>query len=378
MFKNSSYSKNSPEYLYYDLVCTNRNISNYAGNTQLVFRDIRQQVMIEKPEEYLLSVIRFQLDTTSIPVHRFEVEPNQNDPNLGIYTVTLEYTPDGVNFITTQPEPLMWQRIDFNDPVPPPPSANADGLQSDSPYYYSYAYEHMIRLVNKAFTEAMIKLRLMVGGGTLDTVDPPYLVWNVDRGSASLYAIKDHYDQLNTPVINIYFNRPLYFLFSSLPFIEMNYTATKNRHYKIITLPYNTEIVNIDTYLRVDQEYTTVACWSPLSSIVFATGSLPVVSNELSDPIIYENNRPVLLSNGNDPKENIITDFISDENGYRSNLLYTASVYRYISMHQSAPIRQIEISCYWKDKFGFLRPFYLNPGASCSLKIMFKKKTATY
>ena len=114
--------------------------------------------------------------------------------------------------------------------VPPAPSLNASGLQTDSEYYYSYSYEHIIRLINTALSEAMIKLKLLVGGA-IDTIDPPYLVWNIDRGSASLYAFADKFNQQNYPQIKIYFNHPLHFLFSSLPFIEMSHNIPKNRNY---------------------------------------------------------------------------------------------------------------------------------------------------
>ena len=234
----------------------------------------------------------------------------------------------------------------------------------------------MIRLTNTALSEAMIKLKLAVGA-PIATIDPPFMKWYVDRGSASLFAFASKFDQTLSPVINIYFNRPLHFLFSSMPFIEMSHTVTKNRNYKIVVYPYFTEEISSDTYIRVDQEYTVVACWSPLSSVVFTTGSLPVVSNELSDPIIYENNQPVQLGIGNDQRQSIITDFVTDENGYRSNLVYLPSgEYRYISLYNSAPIRQIDIACWWRSKFGILYPFYLDPSASCSMKIMFKKKHA--
>jgi hypothetical protein len=373
MFQSSIRYDNGPDYIYYDMTCTNRNTNNDAGNTQLIFKDIRQNVIIDKPENYLLSVIRFQLDTTSVPIHRFEVQPNQGNPDLGIYSVTLEYD-DGVNpVVVTQPEYLYWIPVDLDVSVPTAPSLNPNGLQSDTDYYYSYSYEHMMRLCNTALSEAMIKLKALTAP-VLDTVDPPYMKWYVERGSASLFAFKDKFDQSVKPVINIYFNRPLHFLFSSMPFIQMQHNATKNRHYKIVSLPYFTESVGIDTYIRIDQEYNTTACWTPVSSIVFTTGSLPVVSNELSNPLVYENNRMVQLNRGNDQKQSIITDFITDENSYRSNLVYTANVYRYITLLQSQPIRQIDITVWWKNKFGELKPFFLDAGASCSLKIMLKRK----
>ena len=69
MFQSSNQYNNGPDYLYYELTCTNRDKSAKNSNLQLVFKDIRQNTMIEKPEDYLLSVVRFQLDTSSIPVH---------------------------------------------------------------------------------------------------------------------------------------------------------------------------------------------------------------------------------------------------------------------------------------------------------------------
>lgn len=154
----------------------------------------------------------------------------------------------------------------------------------------------------------------------------------------------------------------------------MQHNAIRNKHYKIVVLDYITKLVGIDNYIVVDQEYTTVSCWSPVSSIVFTTGSLPVVSNEMSDPIVFENNKQIQLSSGNDQRQSIITDFITDENGYRSNLLYTANVYRWISLYNSTPLKQIDITCWWKNKFGELKPFFLDAGASCSMKLLFAKK----
>ena len=157
MFQSSHQYNNGPDYLYYDLTCTNHDMSAKNFNLQLVYRDIRQNTMIEKLEDYLLSIVHFQLDTSSIPVHRFEIQPNQNDANLSIYSITLEY--DGVNPVTvTQPEYLYWIPVNQDISVPPAPSLNANSLQTDSKYYYSYSYEHMIRLTNTALSEAMIKL----------------------------------------------------------------------------------------------------------------------------------------------------------------------------------------------------------------------------
>jgi hypothetical protein len=225
-----------PDYLYYDLTVTNRSTSNSFNNNHLVFKDSRQSVLIQNPEDYLLSVVRFQLDTTSLPVHRFEVVPNQNNPNFGIYSVTMEYFTDAVTSIVGQPEELLWTAVNLDIPVPLAPSLTPSGYQVDSPYYYSYSFEHIIRLTNDALLRALDKLKALVYTGAIDDVDEPYLAWNTDRQSASLFCFKGAFNQKVYPHIKIYFNRPLYFLFNSFPVIELSHDISKNRNYLLVVL----------------------------------------------------------------------------------------------------------------------------------------------
>ena len=98
------------------------------------------------------------------------------------------------------------------------------------------------------------------------------------------------------------------------------------------------------------------------------------MSNQLAPPQLYEDNKPVLLNRGIDDTQNIISDFSTDELCYRPNLLYLPpGTYRYISMYHTTPLKQISIEVYWRDKYGFMHPYYLDPSNSASLKLLFKK-----
>jgi len=119
-----------------------------------------------------------------------------------------------------------------------------------------------------------------------------------------------------------------------------------------------------------------VAQWSPISSIIFSSTILPVVANQLSNPIILDSGSVIQFSdNTSSIYLNIITDMVADENIYRPNLLYSPEgEFRFIDLVGSQDIKNIEVTVYWRDKLGYLREFYLPAGGSASMKIMFKKK----
>ena len=240
---------------------------------------------LQDPGSFKMSVIKFQLDTTSIPLHRFDVQPFQNDVNLGIYSIIKLELVDGINPpVSTNAEYLLWSPVNLNEPVPCAPLAE---YQVDSAYYYSYSFGHFLRLANEAFVRALEKLVQLIQPDTfLDTARAPFLIWSADRESATLYTESDYFDQQLDKHVNIYFNRPMYNLFNSFPVINMSHNATKNRNYMIViqNLKANIKQLAAKDYIKLDQEYSCTQNWSPVSEIVFTTSNLPIVSNQLAPP----------------------------------------------------------------------------------------------
>ncbi len=90
---------------------------------------------------------------------------------------------------------------------------------------------------------------------------------------ASINITSDYYSSSNG-VINIGFNQQLYELFSSLPATILGINSSNGKYVQIMN-----NYAGITT--TITQEYSTVASWNPVMSIVFTTQQLPVISNKL-------------------------------------------------------------------------------------------------
>jgi Sputnik minor capsid protein V18/19 len=390
--------ENSAGYVYYDL-----QIKNYQNNTradnasQLKFDDQRTTPIIDRCDAYEMSIVRYQVDTYNLPVYFAEIAPNPNpNPDRMIHSVTLQIKTAN-NTYKSGIITLLWEQADFTQPVPIPPSQTASGFQVESPYYYCYDYEHVIRIVNVGLKNAMDFLKTQyVNNPSFPDVNPsiadvqsPFFTWNVDRNSATLLARTPFFNTNLTPtdldpIIEIYFNRSLYSLFNSLPTKKFDINDEFRRHYQIIVDDLHQSRVvkgNGDfgtfQFIEVPQQYSCISNWTPVSSIVFTTSTIPIVVTQLSNPLIFDNGNVIQLSATANNFSTILTDLTSQDQSYRPELLYLPSgSYRWVSLLTNQPLSHVDIQVYWKSKVGSLVPFTLPPGGACSMKILFRKKTS--
>lgn len=366
-----------PSHIYYDL-----QINNFQSTTTesppLIFNETRNNSFVPKADDYFLSIVRFQLDTYSLPTFIADIQPNQPDRDLMIHSLTLEADVGGA-IVSTAPYFLQWVPSNQFTRLPNPPNATSNGLQDNSTqYYFGNSFQYFCDLVNTQLGLALSSLIFLTGGDTspFATATAPFLKWNSTTDCAELYTDSSFFNPLATNKINIYFNRPLYALFSSFNAIRYGTTPTLGRFYKILTNNYgiNTTTVGGKTYIVTPQEYSTISNWSPVASIVFTTGTIPIVPNQLSAPLVYFEGQLVQTSN-NPNFSNVLTDLATNDMVYKPNLIYVPSAqYRLVDLTTSQPITNIDIQCFWKDKQGILRPFILLSGASASMKILFQKK----
>ena len=69
----------------------------------------------------------------------------------------------------------------------------------------------------------------------------------------------------------------------------------------------------------------------------------------------------------------MITDIASPSN-YLPGVYYAASVYRWIDLNNSGPLRDINVEVFWVSKRAELNAMKLGAGGSCSMKMMFQRK----
>ena len=382
-----SFSNNqSPDKVYYDITITNLE-SATTRPPPLYFTETRNIPFIYDPESYLLSVIRFQLDTPTLPIFTPQIQPYSPDINATVYSITLSYTEPTTLIEYNQQTYITFSPQDLEASHPPAPSTQPNGLQSNyTGYYYIYSYQYWINLVNKTFTDCFnaLSAQVVAGGNTLPTTYAPLLQFDNQAQIAVLIADNAAYNPNLANPIQIYFNPPLYHLFSSFPaYIVSINGGNLGKNFLIQTYNFsggsNAYFPAIDTEyvsLQIPQEYSTISLWNPVTSIVFCSNTLPIVSNQVSAPLLY-NNGIVIQSGGNNANiSQIITDFVADN--YLSSIIYLPSAqYRYIEMFGNRPLYTVDIVVYWKDRYGALNPFLLSSGSSATIKFLFTKKESS-
>ena len=395
--------ESSGDDIYYDI--TIKNLGNNESRDDiipLVFDEQRTAPIVQRASDYRLSVVRFQLDTFSLPVFIADILPNQGNVSLMTQTLTMVYrygpNPTDRRYITT--DNLRWQPADETQPLPPAPNTTPSGFQVITPYYYAFDYEHVIKIVNDGLAEALDDLKLDALANPLlyppdfQDLEPPFFGWNQDTRTATLYS-RTIFNTANTtptllnPLIELYFGPTLYSMFNSLPITKKLLRDGNNEpvfsypYYQIMIDNFNgyrtiQGLFNQQTerFIQTPQQYSTITEWSPVSSLMFTSSTLPVLNEQLSEPKLTFNNNVVQLNRPGNSFANIITDFITDEDSYRGSLLYFPTAqYRYISLLTDQPISQVDLQVYYRLKQnGVLIPFTLPSGGSASLKLLFERR----
>ena len=378
----------TPDKIYYDIQISNIDDIDTLPPV-LNFIETRNNPFLYESDKYYMSIIRFSLETPNLPVFIPTIQPSPNtDINLTIYSVTLQWiNPLDTSQIFTSQQFITYVPQSNIATLPPNPTQTDNGLQYNTTGYYNiYNYQYFIYLINNAFTLAYQQLLTQVTDAELNLPSSysPILSWDTSNNTAILNCDVTGYSTTSTNYIKIFFNTALAQLFSSFPVRITAASSYLGLNTQIITDSYNnSNIIQYPPYnptydaIQVFQEFSTISLWSPVTSIVFTSNTLPIVSNQVSTPIIY-NNGNQLGSNGNNALiSQVITDFISNEGTYKPNLVYEPSAqYRYIELLSNRPLNTFDLQVYWKDRQGVLIPFYLSSGCTATIKVLFTKKNS--
>lgn len=397
---NAQYLDTLPDAVYFDLLSTNFKSTNTAPAV-FTFNDSRSNPFLQSPEKYDLSILRFNVDTGTLPLFIPSIEPDQPDKDLTIYSITLQGT-SGVEGSETDLTPIRipirWIPQDESASAPLAPSELPSGVQDNTTGYYNcYSYNYFLFLIFQALREAIedvitdyLALGVPLPGDlTTLTLFPPILVWDTSRATATLKAQQKAYEARVPNRIKIFMNAPLFNLFNSFPTIIKGYgtpQSSNGRNFQLSVIDIggsNTSVVfpfgigvNEGQYTAVEmyQEYSTISEWSPISAIVFTSNTLPIEATQVSNPFSFVNG--VSIQTGTNANEQrIITDIVSDSGLYRPSLTYVPSAeYRRIHMYGNTPLHNIDINIFYRLRNGTLVPFRLSSGGSVSIKIGFLKK----
>lgn len=381
-------TRDTPDKVYYDITISNLALGNLPPQP-LYFNETRNSPFITDPESYYLSIVRFTLDTNTLPIITPEIQPDQSNRDLTIYSTTLTWTNPVAPFQTfNQQTYLEYVPQNKGTIIPSPPSQTLSKLQNSSTGYYDvYNYQYFIYLVNATLAQCFSDLNTQVVGAglVLPSSYAPVMNWDTQTNIAIFNADQAGYldDGSTTDYIKIYFNGALFNLFSSFPFIiEADYDVPDGKNCRLIMsgfagsniVPYP-PVAPVYTALQIVQEYSTIAVWSPITSIVFTSNTLPIVANQVSAPLIYYNGVRFQSGGNNSNIAQIITDFVANEGIYKPNIVYIPSAqYRLVDLVGNTPLYNLDISVFYKNRVGEFIPFRLGTGSTATCKILFTRK----
>lgn len=359
------------ETIYYDAILFGGLLSDTTRTA--TYKDTRTQNILEKQQNWRMSIVSMSIPTTYIPIRVVEIEKTLTyNPaqlvNMTVYRLSLEY--NGLIYEA----PLMWipQTIEnWFDRIEVPNVVEQKNILDVAHFsYYSLRnINHFVYILNNALNTAYTEMKTANPG--MDANAPPFFIFN---GSTSLFTIYVPKSYL-TDGVQITFNYKLNRFFEvSFPCF---YDADGARFLlNEMTNPINTSTHNGIEYLVQQQTHNTVSKFYTEGG--FRT--LEVVSETLqvaNEVIQNQNGKNGSVQSNGAAFDSILTDFkvgIEDGTELKTTLIYNPTAqYRYLTMTGSGPLKNIEFFIRYKDNFGNEYPLLLPFGECAMIKIVFER-----
>src|SRR5579872_344179 len=306
---------NDDDHVYYDVTFYNNSLNPLPLN----IIDSRTLPLIKKPSDYHLSIIRFNLPSSYLPIF---IWPATN-PN-STYSVTIYY--NGLYYQS------YLHYVPYNNLATTAPN-----------YYFVYSYQQLIDAINNAFNSAYI------ASGASPATQPPYIIFNPVTGLFSLIA-EQNYDS-TTGTYRVYMNQPLFAFFDNFPNIMNSpFPQAGGTDYQLLikntgnfvasNAPgYSSSIsTTLNAYEIIQENYTLYLINSVRKVII--TSSIPIITENLN---IAEQQLTTTTNN----TLKILTDFeVNLSNAdWRSYIQYVPlGEYRLITMNGDTPLYQFDFS----------------------------------
>lgn len=352
-------------------------ISVRGSPTPAVYNVVRDESIISgRPADYNMSVVRFTIPTTFIPIQFFPViqNPNNiNDINYSLYAITLSYL--GIDYT----EHLRWIPQDRDAPLPPPPTNTGFNLNINKSYalYYScYSFNQFVYILNNALKKCFNDniLPLLPNPPLGKTYNPPSFIFNGSTYLLSVF-VSDLFFESAPNKIELYFNSALNTNFDSSFHTEyFGYTPIyKNVRFVFSTLIEET-IENADEvngYLyKYTQEYDSTGLLTAFRSIIIRSNTLPLRNEGIS--IQGANGQ---ISTGS---ISVMTDFEIDKGSLRNQKSFIHYIptaeYRRIEMFGNSSLKHIALEILWSDNYDNLYPVLIPAHDKATIKLYFEEK----
>lgn len=393
------------DHVYVNISIQNREDDDTGGNPVVQFSENRSTPILTNPRDWDFSIIRFQIDTgNSIPMWIPVIKRGQSDRNLTIYHISLYYRMKNGAAATIY-ESFQTRQVVFESQYTQE-STGSPLLNQDlsTKYYWVNSFQHVCKIFNDNFEvlnqAVQTDLETQFGGAITGMPVAPHLRYNKNGERFQFYMDKTGFNTTDADfpgsgagnfgyVGQMYFDSNMFGLFPNVHHKNEG-TDTKNAKgrdrftYRIIPiddLGTNSYTYDSVDYLIMEQDFASVSSlWAPIQSIVFTSNLLPVVAENESSPLVFENGNLVSTSSSSQYVK-ALTDFevpLSSCADWKQQITYSPSNYRIISLSDTTdPIRVIDIQAFLRLKQNNqLIPLRLYNQATLSMKLMFRHKSA--
>lgn len=373
------------------------NPSPSAHSPSLVKTSITSSTnIVSMASEWYLSVTRFDIPGSLLPIFVFPVTTNPEDPtdvNYSPLTVTLAYD------LSTAP--VVQQHLEFfplNTAEAPNPPGYPSIAHSNAPYYYVYEINHMLQIVNNALSDAFDTLT--AGGAPSNpgsgAPDPqaPYFIYDSNSQLISLVVQRIYYDLTLDHPIKIYLNSQLIQYFQAISTTNLAFDDPDGMDYQINVWSTGANYYTPQGYLaptmatdtptypywyQITQEWCAFSYWCDFTSLMLTVTNLPVRMEYIPNNAI---NNPAISANfsANSNQSPILTDFVPDvqkPGDLQNKFIYNPTgPYRLIDLLGQQAVKNFDIQVWWVDRFNNLNPLYISAGQVCTIKMSFFKRNS--
>jgi len=372
MQRSYSYLERSgEEHIYYNVsIPYDFTSTNYL--TPATFVENRTQPIIDNPNDYYLSIIRFYIPSFMLPVTSLPILPFPNT-NVNKTSLSIIFSYNG---IYSDEQSLIYFTEDDTTTAPPSATATNPTYPTNNPYYFIYNYQHYLNIINNGFLAALTNLQTKPGTGAISAATSPFITYDAVTQLLTLHASSTFYDQANLslPII-LYFNVPTYDFLTGFPYLNttlnlFNPTVPGGTRNTLQLLLQDDGVNTVGGVINLTEEYITVGSINLFKSIIITSNSIPIQSELL----------PASNGSGINIGKPIATDFeplINDSAGQARSVFqyYPQGPYRLINLNSASPLYKVDINVFWQDIYGNVYPFYVAYDSIITIKLLFVRKT---
>lgn len=353
-----------PELVYYEVSMPNGWVSPNYPDVIAQEQDSRSHSIVDRPENYLLSVQRLSVPGGSIPIKVMEMLFDPGAPtniNNTIYTVQITSSLGASTVIT-----LQWIPEDLLHICPHLLVPGKTIYPECADYYSMHSIQTWCNMVNTALLAAFRQFYAA-------PLPAPFIDFD---GAAELFTLWIPKVQYDVNAIRIFFNQPLKGAFGSTWPMTKVLNTVGNVAYRISTGPTGNNTRTSNQFGAGIFFYTLLQEYSNVNTSDFMSLSNIFVTSDMTTRLQLTPNyiaNTVSRSSANQ-QLNVLTNFAVVGNP-RTDISYLPTAqYRQLEILNGSPLYSIGIAVFWQDFVGNQFPLQVPAGTGVNMLLLFERK----